>query len=92
MERKTVSAKYSTYSTFVVPEGIDLENKDQVEDWWVGRDRLYINLKDGTLLTIEPYIRACDDTDYSYAEEVLLTKQPVGEEYTEKEYVTIEKK
>lgn len=49
---KIVRVTYSFEDIFKVPSNVDLENKEQVEDWWVRHNTLYIKLKNGNVLDI----------------------------------------
>ncbi len=50
---KVVRVTYSVDDCFKVPPNIDLENKDQVECWYVKWNILYIFLKNGKKLEID---------------------------------------
>ncbi len=50
---KVVRVTYSVDDCFKVPSNIDLENKDQVECWYVKWNILYIFLKNGKKLEID---------------------------------------
>jgi hypothetical protein len=45
-QKKVVKVTYCHEDFFRIPTNIDLENKDQVEEWWVKWNTLYIKLKD----------------------------------------------
>ena len=49
---KIVRATYYFEDIFKVPSNVDLENKEQVEDWWIRHNTLYIKLKNGNVLDI----------------------------------------
>ena len=44
-QKKVVRVTYENEDIFKIPSNIDLENKDQVEEWWVKWNTLYIRLK-----------------------------------------------
>ena len=52
---KVVIAHYSSESIFKIPKGLDLDDKTQVKGWGVKWDKLFIELANGTDLTIESY-------------------------------------
>lgn len=52
---KVVIAHYSSESIFKIPKGLDLEDETQVKSWGVKWDKLFIELANGTDLTIESY-------------------------------------
>lgn len=45
MKTQQVHVTFNAFSKFIVPDGIDLNNKDQVEDWWIKWNTLCIQLK-----------------------------------------------
>jgi hypothetical protein len=45
-QKKVVKVTYCHEDFFRIPTNVDLENKDQVEEWWVKWNTLYIKLKD----------------------------------------------
>jgi len=51
---KIVLAEYRFHEAFKIPKGMDLEDKSRVTEWWIKWNKLYIQLVDETLLTIEP--------------------------------------
>lgn len=53
-QTKVVIAEYRCQEAFKVPKGIDLEDKTQVQEWWVKWNKLKILLVDGTVLEIQP--------------------------------------
>lgn len=86
MNRQVVQAQYQVYSTFVVPEGIDLENTEQVEDWWIKWDVLHIELSDGRKLKVEPYYSA-SECDYKRPDEENVEDDFIESDYKEEEHV-----
>jgi len=44
-QKKVVRVTYENEDIFKIPSNIDLENKDQVEEWWVKYNTLHIMLK-----------------------------------------------
>ena len=50
---QVVVASYLSFTEFVVPEGIDINDKDQVKSYEVKWDTLTITLVDGTEIKIE---------------------------------------
>jgi hypothetical protein len=89
MERQIVLAEYRVCSTFIIPEGIDLDNKDQVESWYIKYDRLTIVFKDTNEPTIKvcPYESAKED-DLKYTDQEILEIDEVDEEYKDEDYVS----
>lgn len=55
MSSKIVVASYISETVFKIPKNIDLENQQQVKDWWIKWNVLHIELVDGTELQIEQY-------------------------------------
>ena len=51
---KVVIANYNLQSIFKIPNGLDLEDKTQVQSWWIKWNILKILLVDETLLTVKP--------------------------------------
>lgn len=52
-QKKVVAVSYTIEDIFKIPIGLDLENKNQVKDWGVKWNRLYIELTNGKELVIE---------------------------------------
>jgi hypothetical protein len=50
---KIVRATYSNEDVFKVPSNVDLENREQVKDWWIRYNILSIELTNGNVLKIE---------------------------------------
>jgi hypothetical protein len=69
---KIVRVTYSFEDDFLIPSNINLENEEQVEDWWVKYNTLNISLKNGKVLEINSRGR-CDDIDLKHTdhEEIL---------------------
>lgn len=96
MERQVVRADYTLTSTFVVPEGIDLDNTEQVEEWWIKWDTLHIWLQDGRKFVVKPYYSAttsasdCYD-DFKHPDNTDITKEDVDSDYDDAKYVSTHK-
>lgn len=58
--RSVIVAEYKVYSTFVIPEGIDIHDTEQVIGFWVKYDVLHIEMKDRHVIEVEPYMSAKD--------------------------------
>lgn len=84
--RQVVRAHYSFYSTFVVPEGVDLKG-EEVKEWWVKWDTLYIEMKDGTQYQVIPEYSA-KDNDMKYPYDEAIEEEDIDNCYDESEYVT----
>jgi len=56
LRKVVVATYYPPVSTFVIPKGIDLENEEQVSNWFVKYDILYIDLVDGKTIRVRAYI------------------------------------
>ena len=63
-----VATYYPPKMTFVVPKGIDLENKEQVKEYWVKYGVLYINLTNGKTLKVSSF-QGVEDPVFKYPEE-----------------------
>lgn len=87
VKRQVVRAEFTAVSVFVVPEGIDLDNTEQVEEWYVKYNNLYIHMKDGREFEIIAYIDALSD-DYKHPTKETIETEPVDDDYDE-EYHTI---
>jgi len=61
-QSKVVIVEYHYREAFKVPQGMDLEDKTQVQDWWVKWNKLKILLVDGTVLEIQPEWDCVDDS------------------------------
>jgi hypothetical protein len=70
-ERKIVMATYYVEEMFIVPKHIDLENKDQVKDYGVKRNVLYIELTDGKTIDIEGN-GWINNIDYKYPDTIRI--------------------
>jgi len=53
MTRKVVYVNYVLNDVFKIPDELDLENKEQVLEWWVKWNQLHIVKADGTTLEIK---------------------------------------
>ena len=89
MKSQVIQAEYTLYSTFVVPEWIDLDDRDQVEKWWIKWDTMYIEMVDGREIEVKPYIAAEDCADYKRPDDTLLNEEEIDEDYKEEDHVTI---
>jgi hypothetical protein len=88
--RSVIIAEYRATSTFVIPEGIDIYNKDQVLGFAIKYDVLYIDMKDGREIKVEPYISATQD-DFKYPEHLEIEgafDAGVDEDYKDEDYVS----
>ena len=72
--RKVVRAEYfPPSSVFKIPDGLDLEDNDIVERWYVKYDTLYIKyVGKEEEEEIEPEHAACESTDYKYPDDCLI--------------------
>jgi hypothetical protein len=67
-----VRATYTVSKVFVVPEDVDLSNKEKYE-WWVKWGVLMIrNLKTDVVLQIEPKYDGVMDDDYKHPDEATV--------------------
>ena len=64
-KKQIVRATYANWDEFIVPEGIDLENTEQVERWCIKYNELHIKLKNGDEIEVESE-GWIDDFDYKY--------------------------
>ena len=67
-----VATYYPPKHTFVVPKGIDLENKEQVADWVIQYGNLYINLIDGKTIRVDS-VYGIEEPDFKYPDEQEIT-------------------
>ena len=84
--RQVVWATYhAPESLFEIPDGLDLEDKTVVEDWWVKCDQLHIKYVTGDKISLPPYSSAMQDCeDYTYPNECeIVSADEVGHEYDE---------
>jgi hypothetical protein len=51
-DRKVVRACYTSYDYYVIPTGLDLEDKSVVSSWGIKWGKLWINLANGKELCI----------------------------------------
>lgn len=89
--RSVINAEFKVYSTYVIPEGIDIHDKEQVDCYWVKWDTLYIEMKDGRRFEVEPYISARHN-DFKRPEDITFEsaeENGVEEDYKDEQYVTI---
>jgi hypothetical protein len=73
------------YSTFVIPEGIDIHDTEQVEEFWVKYDDLHIFMKDGREITIEPYMSA-KDYDFKRPDDTQVASEEIDEDYKDEDF------
>lgn len=66
---KVVIVNYTHSDAFKIPKGLDLEDKEQVEDWNVKWGSLWIVKTDGTELRIDS---EGWDNDYKYPDKVII--------------------
>lgn len=86
--KQTILAEYRVYSRFVIPEGIDIHNKDQVQSWYIKYNRLTIVFVDNDMpdMTILPY--TCATTyDLKYPDDTTFELEEVNEDYKDEHYV-----
>ena len=68
--RNVVIATYAPpKATFILPEGIHLEDKTMIKSYSIKNNVLRIETNDGTYLAITPY-QGIEDPDYMYPEEI----------------------
>ena len=60
---KVVVQQMVSYTTFKVPDGVDLEDTDVVKEWYVQGGCLYIVYVDGREEEIEFNYDSCEDPD-----------------------------
>ena len=72
--RLCVVAEYDNNkaSTFKIPDGLDLNDKSVVVLWYVKRDTLYINYKDGRKKEIHPHSSGCGGDVHKIPSEVTI--------------------
>ena len=83
--RSVVVAEYKVYSTFVIPEGIDIHDPKQIEEFWVKYDVLHIQMKDGRKIKVEPYISAKDD-DFKRPDDTKVASEEIDEDYEDEDF------
>lgn len=86
MNRQVIHAEYKVFSTFVIPEGIDLDDKEQVKNWWVKWDTMYIEMVDGREFEVSAYISAAQD-EFKRPDDTMLNEEEIDEDYKEEDYV-----
>jgi hypothetical protein len=86
--RQSILVEYKVSSTFIIPEGIDIHNKDQVLKWYIVYDTLHIVFADTDRpeITVRPYYSAKDD-DLKYYDNVVFEHEEVDEDYKDEDYV-----
>ena len=68
--RNVVIATYAPpKATFILPEGIHLEDKTMIKSYSIKNYVLRIKLNDGKILKIRPY-QDIEDPDFTYPEEI----------------------
>ena len=67
-----VATYFVPKETFIVPKGIDLNNKEQVKDHWVKYGVLYIDLTNGKTLKVDSF-QGVEDSDYKYPKDTKIT-------------------
>ena len=75
---KVVIAHYSSESIFKIPKGLDLEDETQVKGWFVKSHQLFIELTDGTDLTIDTYGGYCVDYKWPNVTEIGLADDHIN--------------
>ena len=86
--RNVIVAEYKVYSTFVIPEGVDIHDTEQVKGFWVKYDVLHIEMKDGQVIEVEPYITARDN-DFKRPEDTTFesaVENGVDEDYKDEDF------
>jgi len=82
--RHVVTAEYKAESTFKIPDGVDLNDKNVVAEWGIKWDKLHITYTDGRYECIEPTIPA--ENYFKYAWDYKIEKaENIGFEYEEDE-------
>jgi len=88
---KVLVVRYDAQEIYIVPEWLDLEDKTQVEDYYVKWSILHAFLTDGRHITIKPNGELDFDTKYGECCEIndadehgLEDEEPVWEEVDEK--------
>lgn len=86
--RQSLTVEYRVSSTFIIPEGIDIHNKNQVKAWYVKYDILHIIFEDKNRpkMTIRPFIDAKDD-DLKHADHVEFEYTEIDEDYKDEDYI-----
>lgn len=86
--RQSILAEYRVYSRFIIPEGIDIHNKEQVESWYIKYNRLTIVFVDKKTpdMIILPYMCATND-DLKYPDDTIFEFEEVDEDYKDEDYV-----
>ena len=82
--RKVVSASfYIPDFVFKIPDGLDLEDKEVVEDWWVKYGTLHIRyVGKEDVEEIDPHY---DDKDYDYKWPKTVSIEDAYDEYEEED-------
>jgi len=83
--RNVIVAEYKVSSTFVIPEGIDIHDPEQVEEFWVRYDVLHIQMTDGREFTVEPYMSA-KDSDFKIPDDIEVGSEDIEEEYKDEDF------
>lgn len=76
--RMCVRATYNSYSIFKIPDGVDLEDKSVVEEWYVKWDILHIKYASGKVAEIEPTWGEDEDDHKNPNETELLAAEEEG--------------
>ena len=83
--RSVIVAEYKVYSTFVIPEGIDIRDPEQVEEFWVKYNVLHIQMKDGREIKVEPYMSA-NDYDFKRPDDTRVGNDEIDEDYKDENF------
>jgi hypothetical protein len=83
--RSVVVAEYKVYSTFVIPEGIDVHDTEQVDEFYVKYDVLHIFMKDGREIEVEPYMSA-KDYDFKRPDDTQVASEEIDEDYKDEDF------
>jgi hypothetical protein len=85
--KKIVRAYYTQEEEFCIPSNIDLDDKKQVEEWWIKYNTLYIRLVNDKLLRIEGNgITECTSYKYPDSSEILGADEGYCN-YDEEDYI-----
>lgn len=87
--RSVIVAEYKVTSTFVIPKDIDIDDKEQVENYYVKWDILHIEMVDGRTLRIEPY-ESASNYDLKHPDDITMQSAEeygVDEDYKDDDYL-----
>ena len=73
-DRKVVRACYTSYDYYVVPTGLDLEDKTVVSSWGIKLGKLWINLANGKEICItQPALE--QEADHKFPDNTEIIEQ-----------------